>query len=162
MVSYRLVIGIVVGIVFSFFTVFFFSMQNVIQQIQLYVGNNMLKVIILMIGANFEFDIISFFSGTPTFIDFFSPQILAGIFIGYVSGTISKGTKRGFISSLFVVIVDLLIWILLSVISGEDLMALFQGVQLITTVGGILSAILGAVIGGTIGGFISGPYEEIY
>jgi hypothetical protein len=51
---------------------------------------------------------------------------------------------------------------LLSVISGEDLMALFQGAQLFVTVGGILSAILGAVIGGLIGGFVSGPYEEVY
>jgi len=162
MVSYRLIIGIIIGIIFSFFTVFFFNMQNVIQQIQLYTSNDVLKVIILMIGANFEFDIISFFSSTPTFIEFFSPQILAGIFIGYLSATISKGTKRGFIASLFVIVVDLLIWILLSVISGEDLMALFQGVQLISTFGGILSAIIGAVIGGTIGGFISGPYEEVY
>jgi hypothetical protein len=51
---------------------------------------------------------------------------------------------------------------LLSVISGEDLMALFQGAQLSGTIGGILTAILGAVIGGLIGGVVSGPYEEVY
>ena len=162
MVSYRLVLGIIVGIVFSFFTVFFFNMEATILQIQIYLQTDILKVIILQIGANFKFDLIAFFTGTPSFTEFFAPQLLSCIFIGYVSGTISKGLKRGLIASSLVIIIGFLIWMLLSVISGEDLMALFQGAQLSVTVGGILSAILGAVIGGSIGGFISGPYEEIY
>jgi len=162
MVSYRLVLGIIVGIVFSFFTVFFFNMEATILQIQIYLQTDILKVIILQIGANFKFDLIAFFTGTPTITEFFAPQLLACIFIGYVSGTISKGLKRGLIASSLVIIIGFLIWMLLSVISGEDLMALFQGAQLSVTVGGILSAILGAVLGGLLGGFISGPYEEIY
>ena len=162
MVSYRLVLGIIVGIVFSFFTVFFFNMEATIIQIQIYLQTDILKVIILQIGANFKFDLIAFFTGTPSITEFFAPQVLACIFIGYVSGTISKGLKRGVIASSLVIIIGFLIWMLLSVISGEDLMALFQGAQLSVTVGGILSAILGAVIGGLIGGFISGPYEEVY
>ena len=162
MVSYRLVLGIIVGIVFSFFTVFFFNMEATILQIQIYLQTDILKVIILQIGANFKFDLIAFFTGTPSITEFFAPQVLACIFIGYVSGTISKGLKRGVIASSLVIIIGFLIWMLLSVISGEDLMALFQGPQLFVTVGGILSAIFGAVIGGLIGGFISGPYEEVY
>ncbi len=162
MVSYRLVLGIIVGIVFSFFTVFFFNMEATIIQIQIYLQTDILKVIILQIGANFKFDLIAFFTGTPSITEFFAPQLLACIFIGYVSGTISKGLKRGVIASSLVIIIGFLIWMLLSVISGEDLMALFQGAQLPVTIGGILSAILGAVFGGSIGGFISGPYEEVY
>ena len=162
MVSYRLVLGIIVGIVFSFFTVFFFNMEATIIQIEIYLETDILKVIILQIGANFKFDLIAFFTGTPSITEFFAPQVLACIFIGYVSGTISKGLKRGLIASSLVIIIGFLIWMLLSVISGEDLMALFQGAQLSVTIGGILSAILGAVIGGLIGGFISGPYEEVY
>ncbi len=162
MVSYRLVLGIIVGIVFSFFTVFFFNMEATILQIQIYLQTDILKVIILQIGANFKFDLIAFFTGTPSITEFFAPQLLACIFIGYVSGTISKGLKRGLIASSLVIIIGFLIWMLLSVYSGEDLMALFQGAQLSVTVGGILSAILGAVLGGLLGGFISGPYEEIY
>ncbi len=162
MVSYRLVLGIIVGILFSFFTVFFFNMEATILQIQVYLQTDILKVIILQIGANFKFDLLAFFTGTPSITEFFAPQVLACIFIGYVSGTISKGLKRGVIASSLVIIIGFLIWMLLSVISGEDLMALFQGVQLFVTVGGILSAILGAVIGGLLGGFISGPYEEVY
>jgi len=83
MVSYRLVLGIIVGIVFSFFTVFFFNMEATILQIQLYIQTDMLKVIILQIGANFKFDLIAFFTGTPSITEFFAPQLLACIFIGY-------------------------------------------------------------------------------
>jgi hypothetical protein len=137
-------------------------MEATIEQIQIYLQTDILKVIILQIGANFKFDLLAFFTGTPSITEFFAPQVLACIFIGYVSGTISKGLKRGVIASSLVIIIGFLIWMLLSVISGEDLMALFQGVQLFVTVGGILSAILGAVIGGLLGGFISGPYEEVY
>ena len=161
MASYRLVLGIIVGILFSFFTVFFFNMEATILQIQVYLQTDILKVIILQIGANFKFDLIAFFTGTPSITEFFAPQVLACIFIGYVSGTISKGLKRGIIASSLVIIIGFLIWMLLSVISGEDLMALFQGAQLFVTVGGILSAILGAVAGGLLGGFVSGPYEEV-
>jgi len=137
-------------------------MEATIIQIQIYLQTDILKVIILQIGANFKFDLLAFFTGTPSITEFFAPQVLACIFIGYVSGTISKGLKRGVIASSLVIIIGFLIWMLLSVISGEDLMALFQGAQLFVTVGGILSAILGAVIGGLLGGFISGPYEEVY
>jgi hypothetical protein len=161
MVSYRLVIGIIVGICFSFLTVFFFNMDNVILRIQLYLGSDPLKVIILMIGANFEFDIISFFASNPSFLEIFSPQILASIFIGYVSGTIVKGVKRSLTASSLVIVVDFLIWMLLSVISGEDLMALFQGAQLSATIGGVLTGMIGVLIGGLLGGLITGPFEEM-
>jgi hypothetical protein len=160
MVSYRLIIGIIVGICFSFLTVFFFHMEDVIIRIQLYLGSDDLRVVILMIGANFEFDIISFFTGTPNIIEFFAPQLLASIFIGYLSGTIAKGAKRGLTTGTLVIVIDFLIWMLLSVVAGEDLMALFQGAQLISTVGGILSAMIGSILGGFLGGLIAGPYEE--
>ena len=159
MVSYRLILGIITGIVISFFTVSFFNMSEIL--VQLEYETDILKVLIILVGANFKFDIISFFTGTPTVFGFFAPQILACIFIGFFSGTIAKGLKRGFIVSLLVIVVSFLIWMLLSVIAGEDLMALFQGAQLSATVGGVLSAILAAVIGGSVGGLISGPYEEL-
>jgi len=136
-------------------------MEDIILQIQVYLQIDILKVIVIQIGANFKFDLLAFFTGTPTIADFFAPQLLASIFIGFLSGTISKGIKRGLIASTLVIIITFLIWMLLSVISGEDLMALFQGPQLFSTIGGILSAILGAIIGGLIGGFVSGPYEEV-
>jgi len=137
-------------------------MDNIIIQLQIYLQTDILKVIVIQIGANFKFDLLAFFTGTPNIADFFAPQLLASIFIGFLSGAISKGLKRGLIASSLVIIIDFLIWMLLSVISGEDLMALFQGAQLSGTIGGILSAILGAILGGLLGGIISGPYEEVY
>ncbi len=111
MVSYRLVIGIIVGIVFSFFTVYFFNMEDIIDdQIQNYIKTDILKVIVIQIGANFKFDLLAFFTGTPTIADFFAPQLLASIFIGFLSGTISKGIKRGLIASTLVIIITFLIW----------------------------------------------------
>jgi len=162
MASYRLVIGIIVGIVLSFFTVFFFNMMVILNQIKLYAGTNVLRTLALLIGSNFNFDMISFITGSPSILGFFAPEILAWIFIGFISGAIAKGLRRGVIVSALVVIVVLLIWIILSIISGEDLMALFQGTQLTETLGGIISALIGVLIGGVIGGLISGPYEEFY
>jgi len=162
MTSYRLIIGILVGITLSFFTVFFFNMMVILDQIKLLSGTNLTKIASLLIGANFDFDMISFFSGSPYILGFFAPEILAWIFIGYITGTIAKGLKRGTIASVLVVIVVLLIWIILSIISGQDLMALFQGTQLTETLGGIISALVGVLLGGSVGGLVSGPYEEFY
>ncbi|MFX1389201.1 MAG: hypothetical protein ACFE9Z_03950 [Promethearchaeota archaeon] len=160
MTSYRLIIGIIVGVTLSFFTIFFFNMTVIIQQIELHAGDEVLKIGALLVGANFDFDMISFFTGTPTFLGFFAPELLAWIFISYITSTIAKGFKRGVIASVLVVVIVLLMWIILSIFSGEDLMNLFQGAQLIETLGGIISAFFGALIGGSIGGLISGPYEE--
>ncbi len=162
MASYRLIFGIIIGVVLSFFTVFFFNMMNILDQIKLYAENDLLRTLALLVGSNFDFDMISFFLGSPSLFGFFAPEILAWIFIGYVSGSIAKGLRRGIISSLLVCVIVLLIWIILSIVSGEDLMALFQGTQLTETLGGMISAFLGALCGGLIGGLVSGPYEEFY
>jgi len=162
MASYRLIFGIFIGIIFSFLSVFFFNMENIFNQIELTADSNLLKAIALLIGANFKFDILAFFSGTLTVMGFLAAPLLAWFFIGYISGSIAKGLRRGIIASLIVVVIDILLWIIFNIVSGEDLMALFQGVQLSETLGGIISALLGAFIGGLIGGLISGPYEEFY
>ncbi len=162
MTSYRLIIGIIVGIVLSFFTVFFFNMMVIIEQINLYVDDDELfRIFALLVGANFDFDMISFFTGNPTVFGFFAPELLAWIFMGYITGTIAKGLKRGVIASTLVVVIVLLMWILLNIASGEDLMSLFQGTQLTETLGGIFSAFIGVLIGGSVGGLVSGPFEEI-
>ena len=57
MSSYRLVIGIIIGIILSFFTIFFFNMTEIINQIDQYVGSNTIKAAALLVGANFNFDL---------------------------------------------------------------------------------------------------------
>ncbi len=162
MASYRFIFGILVGIILSFLTVFFFNMESIFSIIETTATSNLWKAVALLLGANFKFDIVAFFSGSFTVAGFFAAQLLAWLFIGYISGTIAKGTRRGLIAGLLVVVMDILLWVILNIVSGEDLMALFQGVQLSETLGGIISALLGAFIGGLFGGLISGPYEEFY
>ncbi|MFW9826955.1 MAG: hypothetical protein ACFFEY_04965 [Candidatus Thorarchaeota archaeon] len=161
MTSYRLIIGIIIGVVISFFSAFFFNMTFILAQISLYSGSDIIRIAALLVGSNFNFNMISFFTGNPTFLGFFAPEILAWIFIGYISGTIAKGLKRGLIAGSLVVVIVLSIWIILSIFSQVDLMALFQD-QLVETLGGIISAFVGVLIGGLVGGLISGPYEEFY
>lgn len=160
MTSYRLIIGIIVGVILSFFSAFFFNMTDIISVLSS--GINGLRMAALLVGANFDFDMVSFITGSPSVLGFFVPEILAWIFISYISSTIAKGLKRGVIASALVVVIVLLIWIILSIFSEVDLMALFQGFQLTETLGGIISAFIGVLIGGVVGGLISGPYEEIY
>ncbi len=160
MASYRLIFGIIIGIVLSFLSVFFFNMESISNQIQ--AEPSLLRAIALLIGANFKFDIIAFFTGTLSVTGFFAAQLLAWLFIGYISGTMAKGLRRGITASLLVVVIDILIWIILNIIVGEDLMAFFQGIQLSETLGGLISALIGGFIGGSVGGLISGPNEKYY
>ena len=158
MTSYRLIIGIIVGVTLSFFSAFFFNMTDIVTIISS--GINGLRVAALLVGANFDFDMISFFTGSPSILGFFVPEILAWLFIGYITGSITKGLRRGTIASSLVVIVVLLFWIILSIFAQVDLMTLFQGTQLTETLGGIISGFIGVLLGGAIGGLVSGPYEE--
>ncbi len=160
MTSYRLVISIIIGVILSFFSAFFFNMMVILNQIELHAGSDVLRIAALLVGANFDFDMISFITGSPSILGFFAPEILAWIFIGYISGTIAKGLRRGVIAGSLVVVIVLSIWIILSIFSQVDLMALFTENQLIETLGGIISALIGVLIGGSVGGLISGPYEE--
>jgi hypothetical protein len=160
MTSYRLIISIIIGVVLSFFSALFFNMTDIITIVSS--GIDGLRIVALLVGANFDFDMISFITGTPSIFGFFAPEILAWIFIGYISGTVAKGLRRGVIAGSLVVVIVLSIWIILSIFSQVDLMALFQGNQLIETLGGIISGFIGVLIGGSIGGLISGPYEEFY
>jgi hypothetical protein len=137
-------------------------MTGIVALIKQNLRPNPIKAASLLVGANFDFDMISFFTGTPTFLGFFAKELLAWMLIGLLSGLISKGLKRGITAALLVVVIDILLWIIFSIISGDDLMALFQGTQLSETLGGIISALIGAFIGGSIGGLITGPYEEFY
>ncbi|MBD3196024.1 MAG: hypothetical protein GF317_13280 [Candidatus Lokiarchaeota archaeon] len=157
----RLAIGIVVGVLLSFISVSLFDMWSTFVLAETISQYNILKAMSTLIGANFEFDIITFFTSGPyTLPNFFQPALLSCIFLGIISGAIAKGLKRGTMASFLVITISILIWILISIVSGEDLMALFQGAQLISTVGGILGALIAGILGGLLGGLISGPYEE--
>jgi hypothetical protein len=123
---------------------------------------NFMRGVAMLLGSNFNFDLISLLlRGNTDVIRFFAPAVLAWMFVGYVTGTISKGLRNGFNSSVLVFVVVVLIWILLYILVGEDLMSLFQGNQLLSTIGGLSSALLATLIGGVAGGIVSGPEEVV-
>ena len=159
--TYRLVFGIIIGVGLSFFSVYFFNMVDLLDQIEAHVGTNFIKALAIAVGSNFRFDFVSVLTGTPTTLGFFVPQIIIWIVLCYFCGTIAKGTKRGAMASFLVIVIVFVIWIMLSIFSQVDLMAMFSGNQLIYTLGGLLVSLVGGLAGGTVGGTISGPFEGI-
>ncbi|MBN1801167.1 MAG: hypothetical protein JW891_06640 [Candidatus Lokiarchaeota archaeon] len=158
--DYRLVFALLIPIILSFFTLYIFNIGTIIVQIQHASGGNLIFILSLMLQANFRFDAISMFTGQPTPLGFLAPQFVIWLLLGYLCGTIAKGGKRGVTTSLILVVIDLLLWILLSVLAAVDLMSLFT-TNLIYTLGGIFIALIAGVFGGLIGGLISGPYEDL-
>lgn len=151
----RLVIGVIVGIALSIVSVAMFSMWT------LRLNKGTLLTMVILFGSNFDYDILTtLLKADFGALIFLPPALLSWLFVGYVSGTIAKGATRGIMAGLLVLVVDLLVYILLSVIAAVDLMAMFQGSQLIYTLGGILTGVIGGIIGGFLGGIVSGPYEE--
>ena len=74
--TYRLVMGILVGVGLSFFSVYFYNMMDLISQIQSYTQTNIIKAVAIAIGSNFRFDFVSVWTGTPTTLGFFIPQLI--------------------------------------------------------------------------------------
>lgn len=157
----RLSISVVVGTLISIIGVSLFTMWEEMQIIIDYFGSNPIIAFAYIFEINFGFDMITYLLNADfSIFTFFSPQMVAWLFIGYVSGTIAKGIKNGFLSGLFVVIINILLWIILSIFASIDLMSLFTGGALIATLGGFLTAFIGGLGGGTLGGIVSGPSEE--
>ena len=156
----RFTFSILIPLSISFFTLYLFSIDVMITQIEQTSGTDIIRVISLMLYANFRFDAISMFTGGETPLGFFAPQILMWFYMAFICGTIAKGAKRGLTASLILVIISILLWILFSVLSSIDLMSLFTGTELIYTLGGMAIALVGGLLGGLLGGLISGPYPK--
>lgn len=159
----RLVVGIIVGILLSLISVSLFTMWSVIQSIGGFAGIISLNGLVTLLGANFGWDALSFFMNISSFSieGLFNSVLLGWLFVGIVAGGIAKGISRGISATAIVLVVNLLLWILLALLDGEDIAAWFTS-GLMTTLGGIIGAAIGAILGGLIGGAISGPYEEFY
>ncbi|MFX1397563.1 MAG: hypothetical protein ACFFAS_11035 [Promethearchaeota archaeon] len=159
--DFRTIFALLVPILLSFFTLYIFNVGIIITQIQQSSGTNVIRIISLMLSANFRFDAISMFTGEATPLGFLAPQFLIWLLLGYLSGTIAKGIKRGATTSFILVVIDILLWILFSVLASIDLMSLFTVDEIVFTLGGIFIALIAGVFGGLIGGWISGPYEGV-
>ncbi|MFX1339454.1 MAG: hypothetical protein ACFFDK_12650 [Promethearchaeota archaeon] len=161
MTNARFIISVIVGISLSFVSVALFTMWESLYQLNSIFKSSFLRGLAMLLGTNFSFNIIAFVTkGQWAITYFFAPALLGWIFVGYITGTIAKGSRNGVISGLLAWVIVLLIWILISIIAGEDLMAFFQGNQLFMTLGGIGGSCLGVSLSSAVGGFISGPQEE--
>ncbi len=157
----RLTIGIVIGLILSFISVSLFDQWETLKTAIVLGQYNIFQGFGILAETNFEFNIIGFFiSGPYSLAGFFQPAFLSCLFLGFFTGIIVKGIKRGFISSTLVIIITLLMWIMFAIFSGQDLMSFFTGPQLVETIGGILGALLAGISGGVLGGFLGGSYEE--
>lgn len=159
----RFIGSVVIGILLSFISVALFTMWESMFQLNRIFKASFLRGLAMLLGTNFRFDFISYLiRGDLDVFKFLAPPLLAWLFVGYIVGTIAKGARNGFISGILVWVIVLLIWILVSIIAGEDLMAFFQGNQLFMTLGGIAGSFIGSFVGSVLGGFISGPEEVFY
>lgn len=161
--KYKQSLGVIVGIILSFFSVSLFDQWSTFSNAVEFAQYDIIQSFSILIGANFEFDIITYFASGPyTIENFFKPPLLGCILLGFTAGIIAKGLKRSLIASFLVIIISLLIWIILYIFSGEDLGALFQGTLLIPTVGGIIGGLIGSLFGGLLAGLLTLSYEEGY
>ena len=161
MANTRFIVSVIVGISLSFVSVALFTKWASLYQLESIFKSSFLRGLAMLLGSNFSFNIIAFVTKEEWAITyFFAPALLAWIFVGYITGTIAKGSRNGVISGLLAWVIVLLIWILVAIIAGEDLMAFFQGNRLFVTLGGIGGSCLGVSISSALGGFISGPAEE--
>lgn len=161
--KYKLTLGVIIGIALSFFSVSLFDQWNTFNEAVVFAQYNIIESFSFLIGANFEFDIITYFvSGPYTIENFFEPALLGSILIGFTGGIIAKGLKRSLIASFLVIVISLLIWIILYIFSGEDLGAQFQGTLLIPTIGGMIGSLVGGLFGGLLAGLLTLSYEEGY
>lgn len=161
--KYKLTLGVIIGIILSFFSVSLFNEWYTFNEAVVFAQYDIIQSFSILVGANFEFDIITYFASGPLTIEnFFKPALLGSIFIGFAAGIIAKGLKRSLIASFLVIIISLLIWIILYIFSGEDLGAQFQGTLLIPTIGGIIGSLVGGIFGGLLAGLLTISYEEGY
>ena len=157
-------VGIICGIVLSFLSVSLFMRWEPIEMMFILDKIGAIRRIVLLLDYNFESKILEILLGqAPLNLEnLFNAAFLAWMFTGFMSGAIAKGRKRGFIGGSISFIVVLLIWILLSIISGVDLASKFVGIQFIGTVGGIMGGLSASMIGGVLGGAMTGPYKSTY
>jgi hypothetical protein len=159
--EYRFIISVVVGVLLSFVSIGIFTMWESIKQLNRIFRSSLLRGLAIYLGYNFNFDIISFFIiGNLDIFAFLAPALLAWIFVGYITSSIARGLRDGLITGTLVYVIMILFWIFIAIVAGEDLMAFFQGNQLIATIGGLLGSLIAVAIGSAIGGYVAGPGEE--
>jgi len=161
----RLPIGIIVGIILSFFLAYGFSgwvgFQDMITLLQTDLSTGLytwvgkafsLELNIFGLFFNFPSDFAGIISGI------FSSNMLAWIFTSGIAAFIVKGAKRSVLVSVIVFVVYFLLFLLFGILSGVDLLSMFSE---ISTIGVTIGGAIGVLLGGFLFGLLSGPYEGL-
>jgi hypothetical protein len=97
---------------------------------------------------------------------YFLPAMLNWLVCGLLSSLFSQSVKKGVLSAVVFVVVEVLVYMLLKVIAGKDLLTdvIMAGGDPYTFIGGaIITPVAFSIVGGVLGGLISrfafGPEE---
>ncbi len=122
------------------------------------------------IGSGYATNIIAVFTGELEFIPVLA-GILTWVVLGLLAGLFTQSPKKGLISAVVFIIVEVLIYMLMAVLAGNDIMrdVILQGNTVATD--GIIAflgrvvivpvgfGIVGGLVGGVISQFAFGPEE---
>jgi hypothetical protein len=114
----------------------------------------------------FNPNIFALMSTTPLIMPFIA-AVLSWLVCGLLAGLFSQSVKKGLLSAAVFVIVEILVFMLMRVIAGDDLMVdviMGGGSDVLPFVGGAIItpvgfSIVGGIIGGVISRFAFGPEE---
>lgn len=173
MVATRAILGFFTGFTIGLFGVFIFSNS-------VYMGISIIEIFGRIASSitdiskfssafyelfffSFYFDFFSLFNpetfATVNLMETLFPPLMGWLFAGLISGAIIKGIKRSVMNSVLIVVVMVVLLLCLAIISGANLTFVFA-LNVVETLGGILTAFLALLMGGIIGGALSGKYLD--
>lgn len=173
MVATRAILGFLTGFTIGLFGVFIFSNSTYmgISIIEIFgrIASSITDISKFSAGLyelfffSFYFDFFSLFKPetftSVNLMEALYPPLMGWLFAGLISGAIIKGIKRSVINSMLIVVVTVLLLLCLAIISGANLTFVFA-INIVETLGGILTALFALIIGGIIGGALSGKYID--
>lgn len=170
----RVLSAILFSLFFSLFGVFIFSDflyrgisigDDVVPLLQSGSFNTFFKGLYILFGSGFQADWFGEFSpeniqnstlGLILFGETIWPAIITWMTVGFVSGTIIKGVKRGLIFSLIWFGSIFILWAIIGMFAGADFSSMFL-TNFGSTMSSLFTIFIFLVFGGVIGGLISGP-----
>jgi hypothetical protein len=173
MVATRAILGFFTGFTIGLFGVFIFSNS-------VYMGISIVEIFGRITSSitdiskfsagfyelfffSFYFDFFSLFNpetyATINLMETLFPPLMGWLFAGLISGAIIKGIKRSVMNSVLIVVVMVVLLLCLAIISGANLTFVFA-LNIISTLGGIMTALISLLIGGIIGSSLSGKYID--
>nr|MDO8110243.1 hypothetical protein [Candidatus Sigynarchaeota archaeon] len=166
-------LGLIIGIIGAMFLPYVFALINDTHAFDDFtaiitgLNANLLAALITPaiagIPTSYDPNIIAGFTGN---FMLFLPAMLTWIVCGLLAALFTQSAKKGIISAAVFIAVEILVYLLMRVLGGDDLITevIAPGNDPIPFIGGaVITPVLFGIVGGLIGGFISrfafGPEE---